>query len=104
MMTVVVTVYSVTLTWTHVGTQGEHRGDWIPPGSEDRLPLLTDASADVYEVHGVQRVDLRRRNNANMPSGIYRCDIVVHNDNDTVVTESVYVGLYTRGGIVHNSA
>ena len=84
------------------GTQDEHRGDWIPPGSEERLPLPTDASADVYEVHGAQRVDLRRRNNADMPSGIYRCDIptnAVHDDNDISVRESVYVGLYASGGI-----
>ena len=80
-------------------TQGEHHGDWIPPDSEDRLPLLSDASAEVYEVHGAQRVDLRRRNKADMPSGIYRCDIAVHNGNETSETESVYVGLYTHGGI-----
>ena len=79
--------------------QGEHRGDWIPPGSEDGLPLLTDASADVYEVCGAQRVDLRRRSNTDMPSGIYRCDIAVLNDNDTSVTESVYVGLYSSEGM-----
>ena len=81
------------------GAQGDHLGDWIPPDSEDSLPLLTDASADVYEVHGAQRVDLRRRNNTDIPSGIYRCDIAVHNGNGASVTESVYVGLYTHGGI-----
>ena len=53
----------------------------------------------MYEVHGVQRVDLRRRNNADMPSGIYRCDIAVHDDGNTSVRESVYVGLYASGGM-----
>ena len=81
------------------GAQGEHHGDWIPPGSEEILPLLTDTSADVYEVRGAQRVDLRHRNNADMPSGVYRCDIAIHDDNGTSVRESVYVGLYARGGI-----
>ena len=90
------------------GSQGLHRGDWIAPDcySEQRLPFFTDASEDIYEARGAQRVDIRRRNNADMPSGIYRCYIptfAVHDDNDITVRESVYVGLYARGGIhVHN--
>ena len=82
------------------GTHGVHRGDWIAPGSETRLPFLTQPS-DIYEVRGAQKVDLRRRNNADMPSGIYRCDIptnAVHDDDDLLVRESVYVGLYATGG------
>ena len=81
--------------------QGIHRGDWIPPGSEESLPLSSDASADIYQVQGPQRVLIRRRNNADMPSGIYRCDIptnAVH-DDDNSVRDSVYVGLYATGGI-----
>ena len=83
--------------------QGTHRGDWIPPGSEESLPLSSDTSADIYQVQGPQRVILRRRNNADMPSGIYCCDIptnAVHDDNDNSVRESVYVGLYATGGIL----
>ena len=86
------------------GTQGIHRGDWIPPGSDTRLPFYNDTSAGIYQVQGRQRVILRRRNNADMPSGIYRCDIptdAVHDDNDTSVRESVYVGLYATGGNCH---
>ena len=85
-----------------MGTQGTHRGDWFAPGSEMRLPFSSDASADIYEVRGDQRVDLRRRNNADMPSGIYRCFIAtnaVHDDDEIVsVREAVYVGLYATGG------
>ena len=88
------------------GTQGDHRGDWSAPGSEMRLTFYSVASADIFEVRGTQRVDLRRRNNADMPSGIYRCYIAtdaVRDDNDPSVRESVYVGLYASGGIyVHN--
>ena len=83
--------------------QGIHHGDWIPPGSEESLPLFSDISADIYQFQRAQRVILRRRNNANMPSGIYRCDIptnAVHDDNDISVRESVYVGLYATGGII----
>ena len=89
-------------------SQGYHRGDWSAPDSEMRLPLPSQ-SGDIYEVRGPQRVDLRRRNNVDMPSGIYRCYITteaVHDNNDITVRESVYVGLYASGGIciiiIHN--
>ena len=85
------------------GYEGIHRGDWIPPGSDTRLPFSTDTSAGIYQIQREQRVLLRRRNNADMPSGIYRCDIptnVVRDDNDISVRESVYVGLYATGGIL----
>ena len=83
------------------GTQGEHRGDWDPPDSETRLPFSGDASADIYEDRGYQRVDLRRSNNSDMPSGIYCCYIAtfaVHDNDDPYMGESVYVGLYASGG------
>ena len=85
---------------------GIHLGDWNPPDSEQRLPFMTVASADIYEFRGAQRVDLRRRNNADMPSGICRCDIptnAVHDDDNITVRESVYVGLYASGGIYVHS-
>ena len=85
------------------GSDGIHRGDWFAPDSEMRLPF--SGGGDIYEFRGPQRVDLRRQNNADMPSGIYRCFIAtnaVHDDNDIVsVRESVYVGLYASGGNVH---
>ena len=77
--------------------QGIHRAHWRPPGSL----LYYDRSSDIYEAHAAQRVDLRRGNNADMPSGIYRCDIptnAVQGDSDTKVRETVYVGLYASGG------
>ena len=82
------------------GTQGEHRGNWFAPDSDFRVPLMIE-DGDIYERRGAQRVDLRRRNNADMPSGIYRCDTAtnaVHDDVDLSVGESVYVGLYASGG------
>ena len=94
------------------GSQGIHRGDWIPPGSEMRLPFMNETSAGIYQFQGRQRVVLRRKNNADMPSvpmpsGIYRCDIptinATHDDNDTTVRESVYVGLYATGGNCHSN-
>ena len=84
------------------GSQGDHRGDWVPPGSEMRLPFRL-YPGDIYETRGHQRVDLRRRNNADMPSGIYHCRIptnAVHDDSDISVRKSVYVGLYATGGMM----
>ena len=99
------TVYSVTLTWNHVVmpiTVAIHRGNWIPPDSEVRLPFVSE-SGDIVERREHKRVDLRR-NNADMPSGIYRCNIpteAVHDDNKTSLGESVYMGLYASGGIAN---
>ena len=83
-------------------TEGLDRGDWYPPDSEMRLPFQADGG-DIYESRGPQQVSLHRRNSANMPSGIYRCDIetnaVQSNDiMDTATRETVYVGLYASGG------
>ena len=77
--------------------QGSHRGDWYFRG-EDRLPFT--GSGDIYEQREAQRVDLRRRNSATSPVGIYRCDIPTNDvhDSDTSVRDTVYVGLYTGSG------
>ena len=81
--------------------QGGHRGDWYSPGSTDRLPFSNEGG-DIFEVREAQRVDLRRRNSATSPVGIYRCDIqtiAVHDDTDISVRDApVYVGLYTASG------
>ena len=79
------------------GSQGVHRGDWYSPGSTDRLPFSSEGG-DIFQQREAQRVDLRRRNSATSPVGIYRCDIptnVVHDDTDISVRDTVYVGLYT---------
>ena len=84
--------------------QGVHRGDWYFPNG-NRLPF--PGGGDIYETRGAQRVDIRRRNNATSPVGIYRCDIptvAVHDDSDSSVRDApVYVGLYTASGgrIIH---
>ena len=77
------------------GTQGPHRGDWYAPGETDRLPFSGD-HGDISENRGEQRVDLRRRNNANSPVGIYHCGI--HTCADPSVRATLYVGLYTASG------
>ena len=76
---------------------GPHRGDWYFPDGT-RLPY--SVGGDIFEQRGAQRVDLRRRNNANSSTGIYRCDVptlAVH-DNYISVRDTVYVGLYNASG------
>ena len=81
------------------GTEGSHRGDWYFPDGT-RLPI--PGSGDIFESRGYLRVDLRRRNNANSPVGIYRCGIAtvaVHHPTDNSLRATVYVGLYTASGM-----
>ena len=75
------------------------RGDWFFP-NDTRLPFFNE-SGDIQESPLSQVVHLRRRSNANGPSGIYRCFIAtnaVHDNNDPSVGEAAYVGLYHNGG------
>ena len=81
------------------GTQGSHRGDWYFPDG-DRLQF-SNGNYDIYEQRVARRVDLRRRNSATSPVGIYRCEIPtneVHDDTDISVRATVYVGLYINSG------
>ena len=80
---------------------GSHRGDWYFP--DGNKLLFTIGNGDIYEARDEGRIDLRRRNNANSPFGIYRCDIptnAVHDENDLSVRDIAYVGLYATGGIL----
>ena len=52
------------------------------------------STPDIYVEHGYQEVRLIRKNNANRPSGIYRCDI----PTSTSVMQSLYLGLYYDSG------
>ena len=78
------------------GPQGRHRGDWYFPNGT-RLGF-SDSGGDIFEQRVAERVDIRRRNSANSPTGIYRCDIPVYDDTDTSVRDTVYVGVYTASG------
>ena len=81
------------------GPQGRHRGDWYFPNGT-RMPFSTP-TIGIHEARLAQQADIRRRNNADSPSGIYRCDIPtdsVHDETDISVRDTVYVGLYATGG------
>ena len=80
--------------------QGIHRGDWyFPNRTRLGIPGII-LLGNIFESRTNRRVDIRRINNANEPTGIYRCDIptnAVH-ATDNSVRDSVCVGLYTSTG------
>ena len=81
------------------GRQLVPRGDWFFPNNT-RLPLFNESS-DIRESLLTRVVHIRRFNNAIGPSGIYRCFIgtnAVHDNNNSSVGETAYVGLYHNGG------
>ena len=53
-------------------TEGPHRGDWYFPNG---TRLSFSGGGDIFESRGPQRVALHHRNNADSPSGVYRCSI-----------------------------
>ena len=72
--------------------QGIHRGDWYSPNGT-RLPLSLAA----------ERIDLLLTD-APLQYGLYRCDVAtsdVHDGGDTLVKDTIYVGLYDGGGKPH---
>ena len=77
------------------GLASADRPDWyFPSGAQVGF---STGGGDIYQVRGAQRIDLRRRNNADSPSGIYRCKIPT--DDGDLVRETVYVGIYGSGGV-----
>ena len=81
-------------------TNAVDRPDWYFPGSITFGVGFSSGGGDIYQARGAQRNDLRRRNNATTPSGIYRCEIPTDDGNGGFMRETVYVGIYSSGGIV----
>ena len=74
------------------------RPDWYFPNNGSGVRFMNDGG-DIYQDREARRIDLRRRNNVLSPSGIYRCEIPT-GDTNNFVRETVYVGIYSSGGIV----
>ena len=72
-------------------TAGNLTGSWsFPNGSE----LLSSSSGhSIFQGRGDMRAELRRRNNANTPVGIYCCRIA-YNSSDPSVKETLCAGIY----------
>ena len=64
-------------------------GEWyFPDGSKVSVKGIGD---DFYRDRHASTIRLNRRNNATMPSGLFRCEV-----NDSYnVTKNLYVGIYT---------
>ena len=72
---------------------GNHNGQWYFPNGD---PLQNRSGVgDIYQFVASTRVDLRRRYNANSPTGIYHCEIAVSGNADGA---RLYVGLYINEG------
>ena len=80
------------------GLASADRPDWYFPNNGTELRFATQGGA-IYQDREDQRIDLRRRNNADSPSGIYRCEVPTDDDDGGFVRETVYVGIYGSGGI-----
>ena len=81
-------------------TEEGPRGDWFFPNGS---MLKTDNySYGTFQIHRFQKVNIRRLNWSSLslpPEGVYHCDIAVTTDKPSV-HQSLYVGLYTTGGII----
>ena len=77
----------------HSDLSTDHNGQWYFPDGD---PVQTKSEdGEIYQFVASMRVDLRRRNDTNLPTGIYHCEIAVSGNADGT---RVYVGLYINGG------
>ena len=78
------------------GIASADRPDWYFPDGDG--VGFSSGGGDIYMAREAQRIDLRRRNSAISPSGIYHCEIPTDDGNGGFVRETVYVGIYGTGG------
>ena len=90
-----ITVYSVTLTCSHVVVV--LMANIVETGIS--LMELNCRSLEMVILLRIVELNELTYNNANSPSGIYRCFITTEAVQDNSVRETVYVGLYTTGGM-----
>ena len=69
-------------------TAGNLTGSWSYPDGDE-----VGGPQDIYQGRTTMRADLRRRNNANSPVGIYCCRIA-YNSSDPSAKETLCVGIY----------
>ena len=74
--------------------------DWYFPNGT--LLQFSRVIAEIYQERAAQRVEIHRRFSTTVaPSGLYRCFIstnAVHDDDDSSVRDTIYVGVYANGG------
>ena len=67
-------------------------GEWYFPGGSP-VPDGTDTSRDIFRNRGASVVRLNRRNNAQSPTGVYRCEI----PDASRTTQNIFVGVNING-------
>ena len=79
-------------------TNGIFLGKWYFPDGT-LVPDGQDASRSIFRNRGPSVVRLNRRNNAQSPTGVYRCEI----PDASGTTQTLYIGVYTTDikGITH---
>lgn len=66
-------------------------GEWYFPNGT-RVGTM-GGGGDFYRNRGPVVVRLNRRNNAVMPTGVFRCEV----PDASITTQSIYVGIYPQG-------
>ena len=80
--------------------ESSRKGEWYFP-SGTTVGVMNDGG-DLYRNRGPSVVRLNRRNNAMMPTGVFRCEIPDVNGTN----QSIYVGIYPHGEgtpVINNS-
>ena len=71
-------------------SEGQVSGEWYFPGNGSTVGTSGGAGS-IYRNRGPSVVRLNRRNNAMMPSGVFRCEIPDANGTN----QNIYVGVYS---------
>ena len=74
-------------------TGGDGVGEWYFPGNGSTVGT-SNGGGSIYRNRGPSVVRLNRRNDAMMPTGVFRCEIPDASGTD----QNIYVGVYTVVG------
>lgn len=79
-----------------ISTRSVGTGNWFLPSGDVLTSLRnTPAGIDFYRDRNFGGIDLRRRNNATMPEGVYKCEIP--RTGTTGDVDIAYIGIYQEG-------
>ena len=74
------------------GAEGPALGEWYFPSNGSAVGS-SNGGGSIYRNRGPSTVRLNRRNNAMMPTGVFRCEVLDANGTN----QNVYVGVYLPG-------
>ena len=73
-------------------TGGNGVGEWYFPG-DGSMVGTSNGGGSIYRNRGPSVVRLNRRNNAMMPTGVFRCEV----PDASGTNQNIYVGVYSPG-------